>query len=160
MPSVKHFRKEIDMTTNTVRLHRVLRARPERLYRAFLEPDAMAKWLPPYGFVCKVEQMDARVGGSYRMSFINFGTGRGHSFGGEYLELVPGKRIRYTDRFDDPNLPGDMITTVELREVSCGTELNIVQEGLPAVIPVEMCYLGWQESLAQLATLVEPEIPE
>jgi uncharacterized protein YndB with AHSA1/START domain len=148
------------MTTNTVRLHRVLRAKPERVYRAFLEPDAMAKWLPPYGFVCKVERADARVGGAYRMSFINFGTGRGHSFGGEYLELVPGKRLRYTDRFDDPNLPGEMITTVELREVSCGTELSVVQEGLPAVIPVEMCYLGWQESLAQLATLVEPDIPE
>jgi uncharacterized protein YndB with AHSA1/START domain len=148
------------MTTNTVRLHRVLRAKPERVYRAFMEPDAMAKWLPPYGFICKVERMDAQVGGSYRMAFINFGTGRGHSFGGEYLELVPGKRIRYTDRFDDPNLPGEMITTVELREVSCGTELNIVQEGLPAVIPVEMCYLGWQESLAQLATLVDPEIPD
>lgn len=147
-------------TTNTVRLHRVLRAKPERVYKAFLEPDAMVKWLPPYGFTCKVDRMDARVGGTYRMSFTNFGTGRGHSFGGEYLELVQGERIRYTDRFDDPNLPGEMQTTVTLKPVSCGTELSVVQEGLPAVIPVEMCYLGWQESLAQLATLVEPEIPE
>jgi len=147
------------MTTNSVRLHRVLRAKPERIYRAFLDPDAMAKWLPPYGFTCKVQRMDARVGGTFRMSFANFSTGRGHSFGGEYLELVPGERIRYTDRFDDPNLPGEMQTTVTLKPVSCGTELSVVQEGLPAVIPVEMCYLGWQESLAQLATLVEPEIP-
>ena len=148
------------MTTNTVRFHRVLRAKPERVYRAFLEADAMAKWLPPYGFTCKVHQLEARVGGTYRMSFTNFGTGRGHSFGGEYLELVEGGRIRYTDRFDDPNLPGEMQTTVTLKPVSCGTELSVVQEGLPSVIPVEMCYLGWQESLAQLATLVEPEIPE
>jgi uncharacterized protein YndB with AHSA1/START domain len=148
------------MATNTVRFHRVLRAKPERVYRAFLEADAMAKWLPPYGFTCKVHQLEARVGGTYRMSFTNFGTGRGHSFGGEYLELVQGERIRYTDRFDDPNLPGEMQTTVTLKSVSCGTELSVVQEGLPPVIPVEMCYLGWQESLAQLATLVEPEIPE
>ena len=148
------------MTTNTVRLHRVLRARPERIYKAFLDADAMAKWLPPYGFTCKVHQLDAKVGGTHRMSFTNFGSGHGHSFGGEYLELVPGQRIRYTDRFDDPNLPGEMQTTVTLKAVSCGTELSVVQEGLPAVIPVEMCYLGWQESLAQLATLVEPEIPE
>jgi uncharacterized protein YndB with AHSA1/START domain len=147
------------MTTNTVKLHRVLRAKPERVYKAFLEADAMAKWLPPYGFTCKVHQLDAKVGGKYRMAFTNFGTGHGHSFGGEYLELVPGQRIRYTDRFDDPNLPGDMVTTVTLNPVSCGTELNVVQEGIPAVIPAEMCYLGWQESLAQLATLVEPEIP-
>ena len=148
------------MTTNTVRLHRVLRAQPERVYRAFLDPGAMAKWLPPYGFTCKVETLDAKVGGKHRMSFTNFGTGNGHSFGGEYLELVPGERIRYTDRFDDPNLAGDMVTTVTLKAVSCGTELTIVQEGVPAVIPVEMCYLGWQESLAQLAKLVEPEIPD
>ena len=147
------------MTTNTVRLHRVLRAKPERVYKAFLDADAMAKWLPPYGFTCKVHKLDAKVGGTFRMSFTNFGTGHGHSFGGEYLELVQGERIRYTDRFDDPNLPGEMITTVTLKAVSCGTELNVVQEGIPAVIPAEMCYLGWQESLAQLATLVEPEIP-
>jgi uncharacterized protein YndB with AHSA1/START domain len=146
-------------TTNTVRLHRVLRAKPERVYKAFLDPDAMAKWLPPYGYTCKVHQLEAKVGGTYRMSFTNFGTGNGHSFGGEYLELVPGERIRYTDKFDDPNLPGEMVTTVTLKAVSCGTELNVVQEGIPAVIPAEMCYLGWQESLAQLATLVEPEIP-
>jgi uncharacterized protein YndB with AHSA1/START domain len=148
------------MTTNTVRLHRVLRAKPERVYKAFLEGDAMTKWLPPYGFTCKVHQMDAKVGGTFRMSFTNFGTGHGHSFGGKYLDLVQDERIRYTDRFDDPNLPGEMTTTISLKAVSCGTELNIVQEGLPAVIPVEMCYLGWQESLAQLATLVEPEIPD
>jgi uncharacterized protein YndB with AHSA1/START domain len=147
------------MTTNTVRLHRVLRARPERVYKAFLDADAMAKWLPPYGFTCKVHQLDAKVGGTHRMSFTNFGSGHGHSFGGEYLELVPGARIRYTDRFDDPNLPGEMLTTVTLKAVSCGTELSVVQEGVPAVIPVEMCYLGWQDSLAQLARLVEPEIP-
>jgi uncharacterized protein YndB with AHSA1/START domain len=148
-----------DMTTNTVRLHRVLRARPERVYKAFLDADAVAKWLPPYGFTCKVHQLDAKVGGTHRMSFTNFGSGHGHSFGGEYRELVPGERIRYTDRFDDPNLPGEMLTTVTLKAVSCGTELSVVQEGVPAVIPVDMCYLGWQESLAQLATLVEPEIP-
>src|SRR6187402_1207237 len=147
------------MTTGTVRLHRVLKATPDRVYRAFLNADAMAKWLPPYGFTCTVHHLDAKVGGTFRMSFTNFGTGNGHSFGGEYLELVPGQRIRYTDRFDDPNLPGDMVTTVTLNPVSCGTELSVVQEGIPAVIPAEMCYLGWQESLAQLATLVEPEIP-
>lgn len=147
------------MTTGAVRLHRVLRASPERVYRAFLDADAMAKWLPPYGFTCKVHSMDARVGGTFRMSFINFSTGHGHSFGGEYLELVPHERIRYTDRFDDPNLPGEMQVTVSLKQVSCGSELNVVQEGIPGVIPLEMCYLGWQESLAQLATLVEPEIP-
>ncbi|MGL6112014.1 MAG: SRPBCC family protein [Rubrivivax sp.] len=148
------------MTTGTVRLHRVLRAPPERVYRAFLDADAMAKWLPPYGFTCKVQHMDAKVGGSYRMSFTNFTTGHGHAFGGEYLELLPFEKLRYTDRFDDPNLPGQMQTTVTLKAVSCGTELSAVQEGIPAVIPLEMCYLGWQESLAQLATLVEPEIAE
>jgi uncharacterized protein YndB with AHSA1/START domain len=148
------------MPTETIQLHRVLRANPERVYRAFLDADAMAKWLPPYGFTCKVHHMDANVGGTYEMSFTNFSTGNGHSFGGEYRELVPSERIRYTDRFDDPNLPGEMQTTVSLKQVSCGTELHIVQEGLPEAIPVEMCYLGWQESLAQLAQLVEPEIPD
>src|SRR5476651_1249743 len=143
------------MPTGTVRLHRVIRATPERVYRAFLEADAMAKWLPPYGFTCKVHHMDARVGGTFKMSFANFGTGQGHSFGGEYLELVPNTAIRYTDRFDDPNLPGEIQVTVSLKQVSCGTELNIVQEGIPAAIPVEMCYLGWQESLVQLGRLVE-----
>jgi uncharacterized protein YndB with AHSA1/START domain len=147
------------MTTGTVRLHRVLRAKPERIYRAFLDAEAMAKWLPPFGFTCKVHQMDARVGGTYKMSFTNFSTGNGHSFGGEYRELVPNERIHYTDSFDDPNLPGEMRTSDSLRQVSCGTELTIVQEGIPEVIPVEMCYLGWQESLEQLAKLVEPEIP-
>jgi len=147
------------MSTGTVRLHRVLRASPERIYRAFLEADAMAKWLPPFGFTCKVHHMDAKAGGTFKMSFTNFGTGQGHSFGGEYLELLPNSVIRYTDRFDDPNLPGEMQVTVSLKKVSCGTELNIVQEGIPAAIPVEMCYLGWQESLVQLGRLVEPEIP-
>jgi uncharacterized protein YndB with AHSA1/START domain len=148
------------MATGTVRFHRVLRAKPERVYRAFLDADAMAKWLPPYGFTGKVHQMDAKVGGSHRMSFTNFTTGHSHSFGGEYRELTPNSRIQYTDRFDDPNLPGEMQVTVSLKQVSCGTELEIVQEGIPSVIPVEMCYLGWQESLAQLARLVEPEIPD
>jgi len=148
------------MTTNTVRLHRVLRATPEKVYRAFLDAEAIAKWLPPYGFTCRVEHMDAKVGGTYRMSFTNFSTGNGHSFGGVYRELVPGKTIRYTDSFDDPSLPGEMQTTITLKPVSCGTSLDIVQEGLPDAIPLEMCYLGWQESLAQLAQLVEPEIPE
>lgn len=148
------------MSTGTVRLHRVLRADPERVYRAFLDADAMAKWLPPHGFTCKVHQMDARVGGTFRMSFTNFTTGKGHSFGGEYRELVPNERIRYSDKFDDPNLPGEMETTVFLSPVSCGTELNVTQEGIPQAIPVEMCYLGWQESLGQLANLVEPVIPE
>jgi uncharacterized protein YndB with AHSA1/START domain len=148
------------MATNTIRLHRVMRAAPERIYRAFLNAKAMAKWLPPYGFTCRVDHLDAKVGGAYRMAFTNFTTGHGHSFGGEYRELVPFEKIRYTDRFDDPNLPGEMQTTITLTAVSCGTELNIVQEGVPAVIPPEMCYLGWQESLAQLATLVEPNIPE
>ena len=147
------------MPTGTVRLHRVLRASPEKVYRAFLEATAVAKWLPPYGFTCTVHALDARVGGTYSMSFTNFGTGHGHSFGGEYRELVPAERIVYTDRFDDPNLPGEMLTTVALKPVLCGTELSVVQEGIPEMIPVEMCYLGWQESLAQLATLVEPEIP-
>jgi uncharacterized protein YndB with AHSA1/START domain len=147
------------MATGTVRLHRVLRASAERVYRAFLDADAMAKWIPPYGFTCKVHHMDARVGGSYKMAFTNFATGQGHSFGGEYRELVPNEKLRYTDRFDDPNLPGEMVTTVTLKRVSCGTEIDVVQEGIPEVIPLEMCYLGWQESLAQLATLVEPEIP-
>ena len=147
-------------TTNTVKLHRVLRAKPERVYKAFLDAEAMAKWLPPYGFTCKVHELNAKVGGKYRMSFTNFGSGKGHSFGGEYLELVPNERLRYSDRIDDPNLPGEMITTISLKAVSCGTELNITQEGLPAVIPVEMCYLGWQESLMQLATVVEPNIPD
>ncbi|HWK61213.1 MAG TPA: SRPBCC family protein [Eoetvoesiella sp.] len=148
------------MTTGTVTLHRVLNAPPERVYRAFLEADALAKWLPPYGFTCVVHQMDARVGGTHRMSFRNFGTGNGHSFGGEYLELVPFEKIRYTDRFDDPHLLGEMQVTVSLRELLCGTELSIIQEGIPETIPVEMCYLGWQESLAQLAKLVEPTIPD
>jgi uncharacterized protein YndB with AHSA1/START domain len=147
------------MATGTVRLHRVLRAKPERIYRAFLDAAAMAKWLPPYGFTCQVHQLEAKVGGTYRMSFTNFTTGQAHSFGGAYRELVPSERIRYTDNFDDPNLPGEMQTTITLKQVSCGTELTVVQEGLPQAIPVEMCYLGWQESLAQLAHLVEPEIP-
>ncbi len=147
------------MATRTIRLHRVLRAKPERIYRAFLDADAMAKWLPPYGFTCKVHHLDARVGGTFRMSFTNFTTGKGDSFGGEYVELVPSSRICYTDKFDDANLPGQMKTTVTLTQVSCGTEISIVQEGVPEAIPLEMCYLGWQESLAQLANLVEPEIP-
>jgi len=145
---------------STIRLHRVLRAPPERVYRAFIDPDAMAKWLPPNGFTGKVHSMDARVGGSYRMSFTNFTTGSTHSFGGEFVELVPHERIRYTDRFDDPGLPGEIQVTVALKKVSCGTELNITQEGVPDVIPAEMCYLGWQESLQQLAQLVEAEIPD
>lgn len=146
-------------TTHTIQLHRVLRSTPEKVYRAFIEADAMARWIPPYGFICKVHHLDARVGGSFKMSFINFSTGKGHSFGGVYLELVPHERLRYTDQFDDPNLPGIITVTVTLKKVVCGTELNIEQAGVPAVIPVEMCYLGWQESLAQLAKLVEPEIP-
>lgn len=145
--------------TGTVRLHRVLRATPDKVYRAFLEPDAMAKWLPPYGFTCTVHQMDAKAGGAFRMSFRNFGTGNGHSFGGVYRELVPNEKIRYTDKFDDPNMPGEMETTVTLAKVMVGTGISIVQTGIPAMIPTEMCYLGWQESLAQLATLVEPVIP-
>lgn len=149
----------LNMTTGTVRLLRVLRATPGRVYRAFLDADAMAKWLPPHGFTGKVDHVDARVGGTYRMSFTNFSTGASHSFGGEYVELVPGERIVHTDAFDDPNLPGEMRTTVSLKQVSCGTELSVVQEGIPGVIPVEACYLGWQESLTLLALLVEPEIP-
>ncbi len=145
---------------HSVELHRVIRAQPERIYRAFLEPAAMAKWLPPFGFTCTVHHMDARLGGTFRMSFTNFGSGNGHSFGGEYLELVPGAKICYTDQFDDPNLPGTMKTTITLKPVLCGTDVSIVQEDLPEVIPVEMCYLGWQESLAQLAMLVEPNIPD
>jgi uncharacterized protein YndB with AHSA1/START domain len=148
------------MSGNTLRLHRVLKSTPERIYRAFLDPDAMAKWLPPNGFTGRVHHLDAKVGGTYKMSFTNFTTGKSHSFGGAYLELVPNERIRHTDEFDDPNLPGEMVTTITLKKVFCGTEVNIVQEGVPAVIPVEACYLGWQESLTLLAQLVEPEIPD
>lgn len=148
------------MPTGTVSLHRVLKAKPERVYRAFLDPDALARWLPPYGFLGKVHEMDARVGGGHRMSFTNFSTGHSHAFGGRYLELVPGERIRYTDRFDDPNLAGEMTVEIDLRAVSCGTELDIVQSGIPAAIPVEMCCLGWQESLTLLAQLVEPGMPD
>ncbi|WLQ15889.1 SRPBCC family protein [Hahella aquimaris] len=148
------------MSGNTVRLHRVLRTTPEKIYRAFLDPEAMARWLPPNGFVGKVHGMDAKVGGGYRMSFTNFSTGHSHSFGGVYHELVPHERIRYTASFDDSNLPGEMQTTVTLRQVSCGCELHITQEGIPEMIPVEACYLGWQESLEHLARLVEPEIPD
>jgi len=147
------------MMPNTVRFHRVLRASPEKVYRAFLDADAKAKWLPPHGFTGKVLHLDARVGGTYRMTFTNFTTGNSHSFGGEYVELTPHERIRYTDRFDDPNLPGEMQTTITLKKVSCGTELSIVQDGLPDVIPPDACCLGWQESLTLLAQLVEPEIP-
>ncbi|MDZ4685886.1 MAG: SRPBCC family protein [Planctomycetaceae bacterium] len=147
-------------TPGTVRLHRVFRAPPERVYRAFLDPDAMCKWLPPHGFTGKLHEMDARVGGGYRMSFTNFGTGNSHSFSARYVELTPHERIRHTDRFDDPNLLGEMNVTVSLRKVLCGTELTIVQEGIPAAIPVEFCYLGWQESLALLAHVVEPDIPD
>jgi uncharacterized protein YndB with AHSA1/START domain len=146
--------------TNTIRLHRVLRAPPERVYRAFLDAGAMAKWLPPNGFTCKVHQMDPKVGGTYKMSFTNFTTGKSHSFGGTYSQLTPNERICYTDKFDDPNLPGEMQTTIELKKVSCGTELNVVQAGVPAAIPAEACYLGWQESLVLLAKLVEAEIPD
>ena len=147
------------MSERTVRLHRVLRAKPEKVYRAFLDSGAMAKWIPPYGFTCTVHHMEARVGGTFRMSFHNFSSGNGHSFGGEYLELLAHERIRYTDKFEDPNLPGALEVTVVLKPVLCGTELSITQSGIPEVIPLEMCYLGWQESLAQLATLVEPDIP-
>ncbi len=147
------------MPGNTVRLHRVLRAKPEKIFRAFVEADALARWLPPNGFTCKIDQLDAKVGGTFRMSFRNFSTGNGHSFGGTYLDLVPGERLRYTDKFDDAKLAGEMVTTVTLRPVSCGAELNVVQEGIPDAIPVEFCYLGWQESLEHLARLVEPEIP-
>lgn len=146
------------MPDRAIRLHRILRSKPEKAYRAFLEADALAKWLPPYGFTCQVHHIDARVGGTFKMSFRNFTTGDGHSFGGEYLELIPHELIRYNDRFDDPNLPGTMEVTVKLRPVACGTEVNIVQEGIPDLIPLEMCYLGWQESLTQFANLAEPEI--
>ena len=145
--------------THTIRLHRVIRSTPEKVYRAFLDGPAMSKWLPPYGFTCTVHHLEAKVGGTFRMSFTNFGNGQGHSFGGTYLELVPNERLRYTDKFDDPNLPGEIQVTVALKKVSCGTEVNIEQAGVPAVIPAEACYLGWQESLSQLNTLVEPEIP-
>jgi uncharacterized protein YndB with AHSA1/START domain len=147
------------MPTGTVRLHRVLRAKPEKVYRAFLEPGAMCKWLPPFGFTCEVHHLEARVGGTFKMSFHNFSTGQGHSFGGQFLELVPSELIRYTDTFDDPNLPGELQVTVSLKPVACGTDLAIVQEGIPEAIPPETCYLGWQDSLVQLANLVEPEIP-
>ena len=145
--------------TNTVHIHRVLRTSPEQVYRAFLDADAMAKWLPPYGFTCTVHQLHAHVGGSFRMSFKNFASGHEHAFGGEYLELLPFERIRYKDKFDDPQLPGEMLVTVSLRQVSCGTDVSIVQEGIPSVIPLEMCYLGWQESMLQLANLLEPHSP-
>ena len=148
------------MPTGTVRLHRVLTAPPERVYRAFLDPAAMAKWLPPHGFTCQVQHLDARVGGSYKASFTNFSSGKSHSFGGEYLELVPGERIVHTDAFDDPNLPGTMKTTISLKAVFCGTELNVVQEGIPEQIPPQACYLGWQESLTLLALLVQAQIPD
>ncbi len=146
--------------TNTIRLHRVLRATPERVYRAFLDPEAKVKWLPPHGFTAKIHHLEAKVGGTYKMSFTNFTTGKSHSFGGTYLELTPYERIRYTDRFDDPNLPGEMQVTIEIKKVFCGTELNIMQEGVPAIIPAEACYMGWQESLQLLAQLVDPEIPD
>lgn len=145
---------------NVVRLHRVLRAPPERVYRAFLDPDAIVKWLPPHGYTAKVHHMDARVGGSHRMSFTNFSTGNSHAFGGRYVELTPHERIRYTDQFDDPAMPGEMLATISLAAVACGTELTITQEGIPPAIPLEFCYLGWQESLSLLAHLVEPEIPD
>ena len=146
--------------THTIRLHRVLRSAPDRVYRAFITPEAMVKWLPPHGFTGKVHSMDAKVGGSYKMSFTNFTTGSSHSFGGQYIELKPNERIKHTDKFDDPNLPGEMMVTIDLKKVSVGTEINIVQEGVPSVIPAEACYLGWQESLTLLAQLVEPEIPD
>jgi uncharacterized protein YndB with AHSA1/START domain len=148
------------MPTNKVQLYRVIAAPPEKIFRAFTEPEAMASWLPPYGFVAKVHRMDVKKGGTYRMSFINFTTGNAHSFGGEYLEIKPNELIKYTDRFDDPNLPGEMITTIPLKKVSCGTELIATQEGIPAIIPTEMCYLGWQDSLEKLKKLVEPDIPD
>lgn len=147
------------MSTHTIRLHRVLKAAPEKVYRAFLDADALSKWMSPYGFTAKVHHLDAKVGGTFKISFTNFSTGTAHSFGGTYLELIPHERLHYTDKFDDPNLPGEIQVTVTLKKVFCGTELNIVQAGVPAVIPAEACYLGWQESLAQLALLVEPEIP-
>jgi uncharacterized protein YndB with AHSA1/START domain len=147
------------MSSHTIRLHRVVRSTPEKIYKAFTDADAMCKWLPPCGFTAKMHHLEAKVGGTFKMSFTNFGTGHSHSFGGRYLEMVPHEKLRYTDTFDDPNLPGEMTVTVTLRKVVCGTEINVVQEGVPAVIPAEMCHLGWQESFAQLAQLVEPEIP-
>lgn len=148
------------MQTNSVSLHRVIKATPEKIFKAFSDPLAMASWFPPYGFLCSIQQMDFKVGGTYHMKFINFSTGNGHSFGGSYLEIKPNELIQYTDTFDDPNLPGEMITTISLKKVSCGTEFNAVQAGIPAAIPVEMGYLGWQESLEKLIKLVEPEIPD
>lgn len=148
------------MSNNSVTLHRVLKAPPEKVYRAFTESNALASWLPPYGFTCVVHSMDVKIGGNYKMSFTNFSTGNGHSFGGEYLEIKPNEFLKYTDKFDDPNLPGEMITSVWLGKVSAGTELKVIQEGIPAAIPIEMCYLGWQDSLEKLAKLVEPEIPD
>jgi uncharacterized protein YndB with AHSA1/START domain len=148
------------MSTSKVQLHRVLAAAPEKVFKAFTDPEAMASWLPPYGFIAKVHNMDMKVGGTYKMSFINFTTGNGHSFGGEYLEIIPNQLIKYTDKFDDPNLPGEMITTIQLKAVSCGTELLATQEGIPSAIPTEMCYLGWQDSLEKLKKLVEPNIPD
>lgn len=148
------------MSTNTVKLHRVLTASPEKIFKAFTNPDAMATWLPPYGFICKVHELDARVGGKYRMSFTNFTTDKSDTFGGEYLEIIPNQKLSYSDKFEDPNFPGEMITTIELKEVSCGTELIATQEGIPDMIPLEMCYLGWQESLDKLKRLVEPNIQE
>jgi uncharacterized protein YndB with AHSA1/START domain len=148
------------INTNTVQLHRVLRAPPERVYKAFLDAEALAKWLPPNGFTCRVHEMNGKVGGGFKMSFTNFSTGKSHSFGGTYVELTPHERIRYTEKFDDPNLPGEMQTTITLKKVSCGTEVTIVQEGIPPAIPADACYLGWQESLAQLEKLIEPEIPD
>lgn len=148
------------MKTNSVYLHRIIQASPEKVFRAFADPVAHATWLPPYGFICTVQEMDFKVGGRFKMTFINFSTGNGHSFGGEYLEITPNEFIRYSDRFDDPNLPGEMVTTVSLRKVSCGTELKVEQTGIPEMIPAEMCYLGWQESLEKLKKLVEPEIPD
>ena len=148
------------MSSNSVSLHRVLKASPDKVFRAFTDPIAIASWLPPYGFLCTVHEMNAKVGGTFRMSFHNFSTGNGHSFGGKYLEIKPGESLKYTDQFDDPNLPGEMITSVSLKKVSVGTEINIFQDGIPSVIPAEMCYLGWQESLEKLMKLVEPEIPD
>ncbi len=148
------------MSSNSVTLHRVIKAIPEKLFRAFIEPNALSFWLPPYGYLCAVQQMDPRVGGNFKMSFINFSSGNGHSFGGKFLEIKPNEFLKYTDKFDNPNLPGEMITSIWLKKVSCGTELKVVQEGIPAAIPTEMCYLGWQESLEKLIKLVEPEIPD
>jgi len=148
------------MATNMVRLHRVFAAPVEKVFKAFTDADAIASWLPPYGFVCKVDSMDVKIGGKYKMTFVNFNTGNGHSFGGEYLEIIPNEQLKYTDQYDDPNLPGQMITTIELKKVACGTELFATQEGIPAIIPAEMCYLGWQDSLDKLKRLVEPDIPD